>query len=250
MATYNFTESFDRNSLFYITRNFSKVFKNPRGCNEKELKGILTSLRYYLKSSNEDGTINISYSQKSYGFGRLYANLNALQNMPCDIRNAIANKYVNDYDVVKAHPVILKHICSTKNISCPMLTDYVENREEWLVNIYPESRADSKTTIIRLMYGGDVPSNVSYQKIIEFHSELRNITIALSGFSENKKFVKIAMDKRYNQEGSFLSYLLQDMENKILRQCISYCTTQNIRIHSLIYDGFTANIDDTIDFLN
>ena len=37
------------------------------------------------------------------------------------------------------------------------------------------------------------------------------------------------------------------MENKILLQYISYCTTQNIRIHSLIYDGFTANIDDTID---
>ena len=247
MSSYTFTESFDRNALFHITRNFSKVFKNPRNVPEKELKGILTSLRYYLKTANEDGTISINYHPKSYGVGRLYANPSALQNMPREIRNAIAKDFVNDIDVVNCHPVILSQMCAKNDIPCPTLDRYVADRDAWLSAINPDSRSEAKRLMITLMYGGDVPESVTSPDIIAFHAELHNITQAFALMPENKRFAKVAKDKRYNQGGSFLSYMLQDIENAVLMKCISYCRANDIRIHSLIYDGFTASKEDTLD---
>jgi hypothetical protein len=258
MAKYTFSEQFDRNALFHITRNFSTIYKpNPeKQMSEKDLNNILVALRTYLKRSNSDGTITITYEQKKYNkndkFGRMYPfPQTALQSIPREIRNAIAKTYVNDIDIENAQPTLLLQLCNKKNISCPMLTDYVNHRDEWLSNIDPQNRSRSKKLIIKTMFGGDV-SNATFDKIQLLKSEINSIVSALANLHENNKFAKLAKNKNYkhyysNESGSFLSYILQDLENNVLLECIEYCNLNNIRINSLIFDGFTINKDDTID---
>lgn len=97
MNDLKFTETFDRHALFYIIRNFNDIYK-PTNKTDEEKKGILTGLRQYLKAANQNGTIELKYNKKAYGFGRVYAEKYSLQNMPRLIRNSIARSYVRDYE--------------------------------------------------------------------------------------------------------------------------------------------------------
>ena len=242
MSDLVFTETINRCALSFIIRNFNDVYKsNTKSDSEK--KGIFSGLRTYLKSVSYDGTIELNYKQKAYGVGRVYSNKYSLQKMPRVIRNAIVYDNVKDIDIRNAHPEILAQLCKKKNINCPYLDLYVANRHEWLSVLNPNDRNDAKESMIKIMYGGQAP-NTTFSNIDKFHDELRNITHLLTSFPEFKKHLKISLDKRHNID-SFLSMVLQDIENDILNICIQYCKTNNLKIHTLMYDGFTCenNID-------
>jgi hypothetical protein len=175
----------------------------------------------------------------------MYANPYAIQNMPSAIRNAIASEYVNDYDIVNCHPVLLSQLCKKNNIISPTLDDYIVNRDAWLAGI-DDNRTSAKNEVIRILYGGEARADGN-QQLVSLSNEIALIINNLSGAKENAKYLKKAMDKRYNQEGTFLSFVLQDIENNILVKCIHYCKDNGIKISSLIFDGFTVDKTVQID---
>lgn len=237
MADLIFTETFNRCALSFIIRHFNDVYKS-NSKSDDDRKSILSGLRSYLKSANNDGSVEIKYKQKAYNIGRVYSHKYSLQKMPRVIRNAIVPENVKDIDIRNAHPEILSQLCKQKNIISPFLDDYVANREEWLTKLNPNDRNDAKDSMIKIMYGGQ-PPNTTFDKIVKFYDELRNVTYLLTAFPEFKKQLKLSLDKRQNID-SFLSLVLQDIENDILHICIKYCRINDIKIHTLMYDGFTS----------
>lgn len=122
-----------------------------------EEKNILR--RYYQKISNGYVAVNYFHSKDSPDSGRLYAEGSvSLQNFKKGIRHALARNFYDDIDVVNAHPVLLAQYCDENNIRCDLLTDYINNREEWLNKIMKKHcvcRDIAKSLIIKLMYLGN-----------------------------------------------------------------------------------------------
>ena len=64
--------------------------------------------------------------------GRIVAEGCALQRINKLVRGALCHGRHIDYDMVNCHPVLLVHICKTRNIPCRHLERYMSNREEHL----------------------------------------------------------------------------------------------------------------------
>ena len=67
------------------------------------------------------------YSESSKN-GRLYG-IHSIQNVDGIIRGFLFCQTTTDFDMKNAHPHILEYICRVRNIRCPYLAEYVNNRD-------------------------------------------------------------------------------------------------------------------------
>ena len=64
--------------------------------------------------------------------GRIVAEGCSLQRINKLVRGALCHGVYVDYDMVNCHPVLLVHICKSRNVPCRQLERYMSNREEHL----------------------------------------------------------------------------------------------------------------------
>ena len=170
----------------YLFTNNPHLLKNS---NTKNELGQLIGYSKLFKKSSKLASIKYKKS-KSTTAGRVYARKSlSLQNIRKPIRHTLAKEFYVDIDVENAHPTILHQICLANKIKCPMLSKYVEKREEVLQCIVKKydlkryeglvSRDDAKDLFISLMYLGSADNwakqrNVDADRLPKFVSKFSN----------------------------------------------------------------------------
>lgn len=261
MELYMFREKVDKKILGYIIRHFDelwgqlsmKIYDGRHNITDSQ--GVKTFLLKYYHSLNENGEVEITYTQKN-GFGRKFSNMTCLTYLSKNIRHTIGHKYHIDIDMVNAHPVLLyNHLLSVGYTKLDKLREYVENRDD-IIKVYVEknfTRDDVKTSFLSIINGGMSKGGIQGGFIDEFSKEMENIYEfiykkypKLKEQAEKKCHKKrIEWEKsntipfHLNMGGTTINLLMCDLENQALDVMIEYFKDMGVRVTSLAYDGLT-----------
>lgn len=220
-------ETVDIKALKYIINNSHDIIEF---INQKS-EFNFTTLKEYLRRSDKNGNINVIYFRNN-GLGRMFAEGGlSLQSFPRAVRATLAHKFYYDIDMVNAHPVILSHLCRTKQIcETPLLDEYIANRDAILADCKEVAdilqSGDSKKLILKIMNGGSYSDRVLFNEhkwLSGFYSEMMKVHNAIA-----KKYpirYREVVEQRqkeginYNHKGSLMNHLLCDKEHSYL-MCI------------------------------
>ena len=218
-------------------------------------------LEKYLKSVNNDGIKRVKYVRSErMNYGRVNPKKSlGLHCIRKEIRHALMRKNYVDIDIVNAHPVILLQVCDKLKIPHKNLKRYVNERELIINEIkdeYKVSREEAKELILSLINLGsynkwllDRDFEIKLEFMINLTSELKEICEKLIEY--NKDFYEEI--KRHKKDGNikgcFMSYYLQNIENKILEHVYLYCKREKIINNELILsnDGLMIPIENYKD---
>ncbi len=252
-------EKFERSKLLYIYNN-KKEFRNKLVDYDVEYDPF-EFIAKYLDQSN--GDIKITKYMRKREFGRYTSDSGlSLQNMIKILKNTICSKYYIDIDMVCAHHTILLHLCNKYGIKCKFLKEYVENREQVLVDILNKNpfikRGYLKIAIISMINNGfykynNIPKKTQW--LIEFYGEIKEITYKLMKL--NKFKIEKAFHKRKGLPddkliGTTMAWVLQDYENQILQEMILFFKKKDIIQDNFVmcHDGLlmpkNSNINDNL----
>lgn len=220
-------------------------------------RDIHQQLQKYFKRRERGNCVQTTYDwckeYATYQVGRVYvAHSLGLQGFERDIRNALAQGFYWDLDMVNAHPSILLQVCKSKGWICTNLEHYVNNRADVLNEIsshYGCSMKDAKNLIIRMMFLGFPESWVGdtvcenstdpLPFISTFKDELQNIAKNVwASCTDISDIVKRKKKKTEQQKiASCLSLFLQTEEHKVLMSIDEALRMQNRSMDTYIYDG-------------
>jgi hypothetical protein len=208
--------------------------------NEKKKDYDLSlTLKKLCKNANGQNLVKYSHSKGSSPLskGRLFATSVSLQNLPREIRGALATDKYYDIDMVNAHPVILAQYCKKNNIDCKYLNEYVKNRNIIIDNISKTSNINKekiKKTFLSSLNGGEQEIDNDFFK--NFKKELKIIHLQIN--SLNKDLEKVIKRKKdYNVNGSITNTIICDIENTILLLAVSYLINKGYNVDVLVFDG-------------
>jgi len=187
------------------------------------------------------------------GFGRPYDEEKvSLATIKSEYRKCISVPCI-DVDIISAQPSIIKKICKENDVDCPLLTDYVENRQSWLT-------FTTKESIIRILNGSEVYKDTGHEKLYFLYNEVKIICEKLSKLPKYKKIKVYSQTKQIElNPKNILHYIYADLENKITKKSMESLLEKysvNIHINSYIYDGFLVQLSeyvnkiDILEFLN
>ena len=195
---------------------------------------------YHIKSDYKFG--------KTIDFGRLYTK-NSLQGCAGYLRRLTSDMYYHDIDMVNAFPSILVQICNKFNVKCTVLKNYVNEKDSIITQImkdHPQlSYQDVKKMFLICMHNGHKlkdQSISSYENIFlnEFTLELNTIAYALMKMEHFKKMKNLVyrpdMDK-HNKCGTFISWICQDIESKVVLAAKAFFEHRDYVVGVLVFDG-------------
>ena len=234
------SEQFDQHKLAYIIAN-EATFKDKLrpDCITEVWNPFALMKKYLIKSRN--GITKVKYYQND-GVGRMWAQeALSLQSLPREIRHTIATNYT-DVDMVNAHPVILAHMCLEKGIDCPLLDDYILNRDELLKTI-----DNNKVVVLSIINGGSKAYKelaTKPQWLTDFKKEMDMIhhRFAFGDEFDNHKAKRIESGKDWNHNASYVNTLLCDFENAILMSMFRYFGKPEDAV--LCFDGIMLTTPD------
>lgn len=217
-------ESVNVRELEWVIQNLDTVIKEER----------VKFQSYYMSLRN--GEAMVRYKKSSGHHGRLYAaGALSLQGFSVGLRNKLAGGIYQDIDMENCHPVFLLQLCERNGWDAPELRNYVENREQVLRMIHP-NRLQSKTIMLKLMYGGEV--TVNHPIIDRFKKEISRLARLI--FSK----YPIGHPKMDNPLYSRMSLVLQDIENTVLMEMVSFFKSARYEPGVLMFDGLMVYRQD------
>jgi len=193
------------------------------------------------------------------GFGRLNGSPGAAILFERNIRGALFSKYYHDIDMKNAHPTILRQKMESEGVPCPALADYVDNRDSVFAQLqadYNLDIEDSKTQFIKILYNSNPVSK--YGKdcppiMVAIYNEVLLYTHSLMKLPEYRELlqsIKGSIAAKPNEgktvEGSFLSYILQTEERKIMIAMYEFLTRSGHSVDCLCYDGVMVRKQNTV----
>lgn len=235
----------------YDTSNYSQKFS------AQIYKNINDQLENYFKNcyDKKQNIFNVKYSKPRHKWGRVFPVKSlGLTCFPKKIRNTLIKDNYIDIDISNAQPTILYNICRSNDILCPILTQYINDRENILSQVmdcFKVKREDAKKLFLRLSFFGKVKPWCDELKIKKnkcefvdnYIKELNNIADEIK--KENKELYDTA--RRQNKEnttGSFFSLYLQEYETRIMDCVISWLnnetnitTYNNTKVLTYEFDG-------------
>jgi len=191
------------------------------------------------------GQVTKTYEMKDCGFGRLYPNGISAVYMPSLLRNYLFKGMYNDLDIINCHPTLLLNKFNEYKLKCNNLELYVMNKDS-ILKEYNFSKKD----FMKVMYSADFQGPLFFKEI---NNDIQDLIEKLKKdyrdvYEYSEKY------KSDNLEGSFLAYILQDTERKIILKAKEYISKKNIKIGAVIYDGLMyekalINHDDLSSFI-
>ena len=140
--------------------------------NEKE------QIKAYLKNYNKNlGAVSVKYGKPKHKWGRSFPykslGLSAIRR---EVRNTLINGLYYDCDLKNAQPEIIRNLCESNGIPCPMISRYCADRPAILLDIqnhYEVTRDMTKELFIRLCFfgtfdGWKIDNKVQDKKPTEF----------------------------------------------------------------------------------
>ena len=218
----NLIEQFDGDKLAYIVNNLDKYEDEIRKKSSHYHGCPLALATNYLNASKQQ-QIAVSYKQNSFDGRWCSKHSRSLQMMSRPLRHSIADGYWVDVDVHNCHPVALKQKLQRLKLACPVLEEYVDNREKYIAG---NNREKMKKTYLSVMNGGlkdyhdnfDVAPDKKHLRM--FKDEMETIRLLFTAkypdlFKQVKQHRQLK-GKDYNHEGGLMSVILNEIENKLL----------------------------------
>lgn len=211
-------------------------------------RALLTKLsKEASKNTDADklfGAVKVKYEWTNKELrGRWYAKGPSLQALKKEYRMIISAP-AWDFDLKNAHPVLLRNLSRTFEVACPVLDDYVANRDTWLRD------GATKGEVLATIYGSQ--AHTDNGKVKALRDEMKVIAEAITPrFSDLKKAVEKhkpganadALDR------SLMSFILQGEETTIMSRVLSLMAKEypDLPIQSYIFDGFMVRKVDGHD---
>jgi len=229
----------------------------------------------YLKNYNKNlGGISVKYVKPKHKYGRSFPvkslGLSCIRRV---VRNSLIDGIYYDCDLKNAQPEIIRNLCESNNIPCPIMKQYCSNRASLLLDVqqyYGVSRDVAKALFIRICFSGSFEGWCLENKITDkqplvfitlFERELKDIaTIAKK---ENPALYETARKKKEDKGeskenkvlGSFFALYNQEYESRIVEAVLCHLINQtdlmklpgtNTPTGSYEYDGLKllkTNVD-------
>jgi phage/plasmid-associated DNA primase len=247
-------ERFDKKTFQFILENWNDPYlqdtlhqfssiKEGGEDGEDNTKQLRTIYKKYVKQSNSDGTIEVSYRQKGSKqrkgglIGRYFATGSlSLQSITRPIRQAVCSDYYWDIDIVNAHPNILMQYCKFQKIPCPILESYVKDRDSIIKNS-TISKATFKTEFLAILNGRQFRKQFRIQNVDDFFTQwnLEATKILERTVALNKDILPSKKD--YNENGSVTNKFICSIENKILFNTFNFLAEREYEPEVLCFDG-------------
>ena len=198
---------------------------------------IMRYLKDHIKCNGEMKKV-YKYSETSNN-GRLYG-IHSIQSIDGIIRGFLFGDSTTDFDMKNAHPHILEYICRVRNIRCPNLSEYVNNRDAIVSKLKTVGLTDPKFEILKMLNTEkSTRINLDCENILkslrdEFKS-IRNELRKQEDFIEQLQQAMLYKPK--NVEGSFVNRVLCIYENKMLDAMSKALTEKGLEIAQYAFDG-------------
>jgi len=240
-----YTELFNYDIAHKILKNWDVLitqlpeYRQKKYLEKKKDYDITLSLKKICKNTNGQNLVKYNHSRGSSSLakGRLFATSVSLQNLPRELRGALATGRYYDLDMVNAHPVILAQYCKKNGIDCKCLDKYVKSRDTIIEQICSGSsllKDKVKKTFLSALNGGE--QELDNKFFIEFKKELKLIHLQINSLNKDLEKV-IKRRKDYNINGSITNTILCDIENEILLTSVSYLIKKGYNVDVLVFDG-------------
>ena len=228
-------------------KEYQRVMKESTSLTHKADKyiGQWTMVQRYCRKMRENNySLKIAY--KIAG-GRIVGK-GGIQGINKLVRGALCDGRYLDFDMVNCHPVLLVHICKTKNIPCRHLEKYMSHREDHLKSLTDDlncSRDEAKQMYIASANydkawtswspeGGGRARKIKCKMFLAFDEAMKGIQQILVPMYREAIKGKFT-PKTQNIVGSAMSYIMCDMESKVLTEALATVgAIPNVRM----YDGF------------
>lgn len=190
--------------------------------------------KYMKKRVGTSNRFAITYNfSAGWDDGRRFAEgLIGLQSIPGPIRRYISGEFYRDIDVHNCMPTILLHLLTQLNIGCPGLESYVADRAGTLEQI----GMDKDTFLHALNYNKLADSSAPL--LCQIHGTIFNVLVpALQCDEKWKPLWKKCKNRPYNAQGSFVSRVVQRIEDGVLCEMVGWFEKHLAAPEVLIFDG-------------
>lgn len=254
---------------------YSHLIPNLKPTDLPKIKSYYKSKNWTISHHNETAKIEKKYKPNvCCKDGRIYADGFSLQNLPKRIRSILChldngNPIYRDIDMENAHPSIIIQLSKKYEFDCSVIKEYVDNREEKLKDVmdyYNCDRDTAKELFIRLLYTGSIESWESDNKcqkefkiefVVNFYKCMRKLCDKFFNhfdFQKNRNEAlnkKTSQSKYINHQATCLSYITQEIENKILESIVHFFKVKGYQVGAFCYDGamFYDKGEDMISLL-
>jgi len=160
--------------------------------------------------------------------GRRYVKGLGVQSMQKTLRNYLCGELYYDVDMINAHPSILLHLCTINKIECPLLRDYVKNRDRIL-----EENQLSKRDILVALYSDKCKLQMPSGFFASFVYEQSIIKPAIIDALN----LKIDLEHQHPM-ASAISRYINIVENAILEKAMIEIDAGDPTNHVPMFDGF------------
>lgn len=256
---------------------------------ETKYANEVEQLSKYMKLYNPSvGGMVVKYGKPKHKWGRSfpYKSL-GLSTIRRVVRNTLINDIYYDFDISNAQPCIIKNLCESNNIPCPIITRYCADRKNLMKEVadhYGVSPSTAKALFIRLCFFGSfigwcIENKITNREPLEFitlfERELKDIADRVK--KENPSLYETARkkkeDKGENKEnkilGSFFGLYNQEYESRIVEAVLCYIINHTdlmkvngSKIHTGAYeydgikllkknvDAYEGGLDAVVEMLN
>jgi hypothetical protein len=229
MAEIKLEQRFNRRALGFLWAKRSEL--------DPGQESIINSLYKNRKKGEVEGCQVVTYKLSSskagkLGYGRLYGTKGALETLERECRGTICREYYYDIDVANAHPVILAQFAKRYfDYDLAETNKYCFNRDKYLSQV-SDNRDDAKSAIIKVLYGGKPDKEF----LMGLYKEVKTFTKFLT---TQERFIELfkAVQHEKNMYGTFLSYIAQTEERKIMLAMRDSLERQGWKVDVLAYDG-------------
>jgi hypothetical protein len=252
-----FTETYDRKAALYLRTQDKQFFGHEsdsdhdvrKGDEEESIYERLSEQDFcrslLVKSKNGDSfpmTYNKAFKDVA-GDQRWFAKGDSMQSCKSKLRATLCKGLYIDLDIENCGPTILMQLCQKHDIDCPLLSNYVQDREDLLSDFELLDRGQAKNLMIRIMNGGSIQEDerTKVEGVLwlpKFIQELHKIRRKLA-----KEYPET--EKRYpantpNRDSKVVSAVLLSHENKAIEQFYHFFKIKGIIKNGecvLIFDG-------------
>ena len=206
-------------------------------------EAIIKSLWNNRQKRSAEGKQVITYKPSiskagKLGWGRLYGSIGSLETLQRECRGTLCREFYTDIDIKNCHPVIVVQFAKRYyDYELPETQKYCNDRDTYLKQI-SDDRDVAKLEIIKVFYGG----RPKFEFLLPLYDEIQKFSKYLWNLP---KYAELADAVRHekNMYGSFMSYIAQTEERKIMLVMKEALEQKGFKVDVLCYDGVMIRKD-------
>jgi len=198
------------------------------------------------KNKKNHNTYVDKYDYKEGEIGRVYSEF---QQVPKEYRNYLLGDDCIEIDFQNCHYTLMSQIGEKYGVKIDNINDYIENREECLNSVH-QDRNVAKQLYLKAQYGGEM-EGIDNDNIKGIVKEISSILVMMKG-DEKLNHIKKYAEKEYKKknnpwkslDSSFMSFVLQTIENRNVLALYNYLNQNDVEIKMINHDAVIIKKND------